>query len=62
MKSKEHKGLLRLRRKCFDKNWNCLDWDRVEEIDRLIHEEDARFNAFFETVMDNIQPIAGIAK
>ena len=57
MKSKEHERLLRLRRKCFDKDWNCLDWDKVDAIDRLINEEDARFEKVFQNFLDNIQPV-----
>ena len=57
MKSKEHNRLLRERRKCFDKNWNCLDRDRVDEIDRLMRIEDERFNAVIQKFMDNIQPM-----
>jgi len=57
MKSKEHERLLRIRRKCFDKNWNCLDWDRVEEIDKLIREEDERMETVFQNFLDSIVPI-----
>jgi hypothetical protein len=57
MKSKEHERLMRLRRKCFDKDWHCLDWGKVEEIDKLIDEEDERIERVFQKFLDNIRPV-----
>ena len=41
---KEYQKLLRQRRKLFDKDWNCLDWDALEKLDKEINAEKDRQN------------------
>jgi len=40
--NKYYQKLLRDRRKLFDKDWNCKDWDALEKIDEAITEEKER--------------------